>query len=126
MSAEVPCAVALGSRLSGRGGTGAILTITAAGGMLSAEDVSMDTVNISLPENLKEFVVTQVSEGGYGSVSQYVSALIQADQQQKAKAVIETEVLKGVQSGPSAPMIAEDWQRIRDEVRERFDARERA
>ena len=86
----------------------------------------MDTVNISLPENLKEFVVTQVSEGGYGSVSQYVSALIEADQRQKAKAVIEAEVLKGVQSGPAAPMTAEDWQRIRDDVRERFQARNSA
>ena len=86
----------------------------------------MDTVNISLPENLKEFVVTQVSEGRYSSVSQYVSALIQADQRQKAKAVIEAEVLKGVESGPSAPMTAVEWQRLRDEVRERFQARNTA
>jgi len=72
----------------------------------------MDTVNISLPEHLKEFVVTQVTEGGYGSVSQYVSALIQADQRQKAKAVIEAEVLKGVLSG-SEPMTEEDWANLR-------------
>jgi antitoxin ParD1/3/4 len=70
--------------------------------------ISMDALNISLPETLKQFVVTQVSEGGYGSASDYVSALIRADQMQKAKAMIEAEVLKGVRSGTS-PMTDKDW-----------------
>lgn len=73
----------------------------------------MEMMNISLPENLKEFVVAQVSAGGYSTVSDYVSALISADQRQKAKAVIEAEVLKGFRSG-SQPMGDEDWTYLRN------------
>ena len=73
----------------------------------------MDTMNISLPDNLKDFAVAQVSEGGYGTVSDYVSALITADQRKKDKARIEVEVLKGLESGPSVPMTPEDWADLR-------------
>jgi Arc/MetJ-type ribon-helix-helix transcriptional regulator len=31
----------------------------------------MDTMNIALPETLKEFVVKRVSEGGYSSVGSF-------------------------------------------------------
>ena len=64
----------------------------------------MDTMNISLPDSLKEFVQVQVSEGGYSNASEYVGELISADQKQKAWAVLEAEVLKGIRSGKSEPM----------------------
>jgi putative addiction module CopG family antidote len=73
----------------------------------------MENLSISLPETLKDFVVAQASEGGYGSVSDYVSALVRADQRQKAKAMIEAEVLKELESGPSVPMTEEDWASLR-------------
>jgi antitoxin ParD1/3/4 len=83
----------------------------------------MDTMNIALPETLKEFVQTRVSEGGYSSVNEYVGELIRADQKQKALAVLEAEVLKGLRSGPAEPMTEKDWAEIRGEVRRRFEAR---
>ena len=83
----------------------------------------MDTMNIAVPEALKEFVQTRVAEGGYSSVSEYVRELIRADQKQQAWAVLEAEVLKGLRSGKPVPMTAEDWQSIRAEVRRRFEAR---
>ena len=39
----------------------------------------MSTMNISLPEALKEFVDDQVSARGYGSLSEYVRELIRKD-----------------------------------------------
>ena len=39
----------------------------------------MSTMNISLPETLKSFVDTRVSEGGYGTSSEYVRELIRKD-----------------------------------------------
>lgn len=78
----------------------------------------METMNIALPESLKEFVVTRVSEGGYSSVSEYVRELIRADQKQKAWAVLEAEVLKGIESGPSVPMTEEDWASLRDRIKQ--------
>ncbi len=38
----------------------------------------MQTMNISLPEQLKEFVDEQVGSGRYSSVSEYVRDLIRA------------------------------------------------
>jgi antitoxin ParD1/3/4 len=40
----------------------------------------MSTMNISLPETLKTFVDTQVSQRGYGTSSEYVRELIRKDQ----------------------------------------------
>jgi antitoxin ParD1/3/4 len=40
----------------------------------------MATMNISLPESLKEFVDVQVAGRGYGTSSEYVRELIRKDQ----------------------------------------------
>jgi antitoxin ParD1/3/4 len=39
----------------------------------------MTTMNISLPESLKEYVDEQVAERGYGTSSEYVRELIRRD-----------------------------------------------
>jgi antitoxin ParD1/3/4 len=40
----------------------------------------MSTMNISLPDSLKDFVDEQVNQGGYGTSSEYVRELIRKDQ----------------------------------------------
>ena len=39
----------------------------------------VSTMNVSLPESLKDFVDEQVSRGGYGTSSEYVRELIRKD-----------------------------------------------
>lgn len=39
----------------------------------------MTTMNVSLPEDLKSFVDSQVNDGNYGSTSEYVRNLIRRD-----------------------------------------------
>ena len=39
----------------------------------------MTTMNVSLPDDLKGFVDSQVSKGNYGSTSEYVRELIRRD-----------------------------------------------
>ena len=41
----------------------------------------MGTMNISLPDALREFVDAQVDDGGYGTSSEYVRELIRRDQE---------------------------------------------
>ena len=41
---------------------------------------NMSTMNISLPESLKSFVDSQVSEGAYGSSSEYMRELLRKEQ----------------------------------------------
>lgn len=86
----------------------------------------MKTMNIALPEALKQFVQERVSVGGYNSVSEYMRELIRADQKQSLKDWLETEILKGLASGESAPMTEEDRSYLREELRLRHEAREHA
>ena len=79
----------------------------------------MDTTNFSLPDTLKDFVLMRVSEGGYGSVSEYVGELVRADQKQKALALVEVEVLEGIRSRPAEPMTEKDWADLRSRARSR-------
>ena len=41
-----------------------------------AKGITMATMNISLPDELKQFIDAQVSEHGYGSSSEYLRELI--------------------------------------------------
>lgn len=64
----------------------------------------MQTMNISLPDQLKEFVDTQVGSGRYSSVSEYVRELIRDDEKRKAQNRIEALLLEGLQSGEATEM----------------------
>lgn len=61
----------------------------------------MSTMNISLPESLKEFVDEQATERGFGTSSEYVCELIRKDQD---RARLRTMLLEGAASkrGPAA------------------------
>ena len=84
----------------------------------------METVNIDLPESLKDFVLSQTAEGGYSSVSEHVGALIRAEKNRRGRQSLEEAVLKGLNSGELTPMTPEDWRDIRREVRERHAERQ--
>ena len=45
----------------------------------------MQTMNISLPDSLKDFVDHQIAEGRYSSVSEYIRDLIRDDEKRKAE-----------------------------------------
>ena len=53
----------------------------------------MQTMNISLPDPLKDFVDHQIAEGRYSSVSEYIRELIRDDEKRKAEQRLEKEAL---------------------------------
>jgi len=59
----------------------------------------MQTMNISLPDPMKEFVEERVSAGAYSSASEYVRELVRADQKRHAKEQLEQILLKAINSG---------------------------
>jgi antitoxin ParD1/3/4 len=65
------------------------------------------TMNISLPEAMKDFVDEQVGGGGYGSASEYVRELVRRDQKERAQNRLETLLLEGLESGDPLPLNAE-------------------
>lgn len=56
---------------------------------------AMTTMNISLPDSLKQFVDLQVSTAGYGTSSEYVRQLIRRDQEREQ---LRKLLLQGAQS----------------------------
>ena len=82
----------------------------------------METVNVSLPEAMKQFVDQQVSAGVYSSVSDYIRALVQEDQKRKAQETIEALVLEGLNSEASE-MTAADWAELKQRVWDRHAAK---
>jgi len=80
----------------------------------------METINIALPNSLKAYVHQRVEQGGYSSASEYIRELIRLDQRESAQALLEAELIKGLASGPPRRMAAEDWSKIRREVKGRI------
>ena len=59
----------------------------------------MQTMNISLPDPMKEYVEERVSAGAYSSASEYVRELVRADQKRHAKEQLEQILINAVNSG---------------------------
>jgi antitoxin ParD1/3/4 len=83
----------------------------------------MTSMNISLPDALKAFVDSQVSGGGYSSVSEYVRELVRAEQNRKAKEALELELLAALKSGEPLEGSEDFWRELRREAASRLEAR---
>lgn len=76
----------------------------------------MSTMNISLPEALREYVEQQVAEGGYSSVSEYMRELVRLDKRRKASERLDALLREGLESGPPIPGDEAFWARKRAEA----------
>jgi len=77
----------------------------------------MTTMNISIPEEMKVFVESQMAQEGYASASEYLRALIREAQKQRARKDLEAKLLEGMQ-GPAVKMTRKEWDSIEREARE--------
>lgn len=80
----------------------------------------MASLNISLPESLKEYVEAQVSEGGYSTPSEYLRELLRRDQKQRAEEKLEQLLLESLQSGQPIAVTPEFWEQKRTALVERY------
>jgi len=76
----------------------------------------MATMNISLPENLKGFVDSQVQAGGYSTSSEYIRELIREDQKKKLEQRLSTLIREGLESGEPLAADAAYWNAKRQDV----------
>jgi antitoxin ParD1/3/4 len=83
----------------------------------------MARVQVSLPGRLKGFIDDLVAHGTFKDPSEYVRTLIDRDRQSTEEARIEALLIKGVESGPSSPMTAADWDDVEQEGRRLVAAR---
>jgi antitoxin ParD1/3/4 len=79
----------------------------------------MSTMNISLPEALKNFVDEQVAGGSYGTSSEYVRELIRRDQGRRH---LRGLLLDGAASAATAPVDEAYFNNLRERIRNRKPA----
>lgn len=79
----------------------------------------MTSLNISLPEALKEYVERQVAQGGYSTPSEYLRELLRQDQKRRAEERLEALLLEGLESGTPIEVTAEYLQRKQQQIIER-------
>jgi antitoxin ParD1/3/4 len=76
----------------------------------------MSTMNISLPDALKEFVDEQVGSRGFGTSSEYVRELIRKDQD---RLQLREMLLQGARSKAAPPASAAYFAALRGRVARR-------
>ena len=83
----------------------------------------MGTMNISLPDALREFVDEQVTRVGYATSSEYVRELIRHDQE---RLQLRAMLLAGAQSAPSGAADAAYFAALRKRAASRIPDKRRA
>jgi putative addiction module CopG family antidote len=80
----------------------------------------MATLYISLPDNMKQYISTQVTVGNYGSDSEYIRALIQKDKLENERQLIELKILEGFQ-GEGRILTESNWSTIQEKATARLN-----
>ena len=78
----------------------------------------METMNIALPDDMKEFVSTEVKSGGYSSTSEFVRALIRTYQEKRQAERLDSLLLEAIKSEKS-PLTKKDFANLRAEFSKR-------
>jgi len=77
--------------------------------------MSMTSMNVSLPQELKEYVEEQ-TKAGYSTPSEYVRELIRGDQKRRAKERLDMLLLEGLDSGEPLPASPAFWDELKREA----------
>ena len=78
------------------------------------------SMNISLPDSLKDYVKTRCAEGEYSNPSDFIRALIRDDKKRRGKERLEEMLLEGLASGHPVAMDDECWKEKRPQLLERY------
>lgn len=85
----------------------------------------MRTMNISLPESMKNFVESEIAAGGYSTASEFIRALLREAQKRKARTRVDALLSEGIHSQASE-MTRADWDELKRRVRARARKRRAA
>lgn len=81
------------------------------------------SLNISLPQEMKDWVDAQVAQAGYGTTSEYFRHLVREDQRRQVREQLDAQLLAALGSGPPAEVTSEWWEQRRAELARRIQAR---
>lgn len=80
--------------------------------------MAMASLNISLPQSLKDYVEDRVSVGGYSTPSEYLRELLRQDQKQRTEDKLEMLLLEGLESGDAIEITPAYWENKRKRLME--------
>lgn len=80
------------------------------------------SMNISLPESLKDFVTTRVETDSHGTPSSYIRNLIIKEKKAASREQLEALLIEGLNSGPTSPLESSEFEDIRANVSARLEA----
>jgi antitoxin ParD1/3/4 len=79
--------------------------------------MATSTLNISLPETMREFVEEKIKNEGYGTISEYVRELIRADQKRNEQNELEAVLVKALNRGEPGEFSEQTWDNLKAKVR---------
>lgn len=71
-------------------------------------------LSIPVPPAMDAFIHERITTQGFHTVSEYVRALIRADQQRAVRERLEAKLLEAVERGDYREATPEFWQRLRE------------
>ena len=80
----------------------------------------MTTLTVTLPEALTLYLQEQIASAYYTNANDYIQSLIQQDRSRKQH--LEPLILEGIASGAPTPMTNDDWNEVRQSVRNSYYA----
>lgn len=84
--------------------------------------MATSTLNISLPDSMRQYVTNKIESEGYGTISEYIRELIRADQRAE-NSRFEAVIAEAYASGDPTPLTKSDIDEARRIVKERIAAR---
>jgi antitoxin ParD1/3/4 len=85
----------------------------------------MSTIEVSLPDSVKDFVDSEAARAGFETPGEYVLELIRQAQKVKAQERLESLLLEGLESD-ARELTSADWDAVRREGEELLAKRKRA
>lgn len=76
----------------------------------------MSQLNISVSEDLQDFINEQIQTKGYSNLSEYVNYLIQKDREKQAEKYLEELLLEGLESPEYIEVNAQWWEEKRQKL----------
>lgn len=85
----------------------------------------MATMNISLPDTMRNFIENRITEDGYGTASEYVRELIREDQKRRTQEKLEAMLLESLDSGKPIKVTPEYVKKTLAELIEQHERQEK-
>jgi putative addiction module CopG family antidote len=80
----------------------------------------MTYLTIALPESAKAYIDRQISSGNYGTADEFLTALIEREQERQAKQKVDAMLRSTIQKDRTIEATDEWWEQQRQDLNDRL------